>query len=247
MVSLWASRCRLARADSPRLVDARPGRRHLLAVAALLVEYLLDVRHVQLARALTAAWPRCCSHRWAWSVVSVRMVVAAAGWWKPGSKRGRRLRMDQAAAAAGLREARDSAATPLERVADSRPCRAAGNPGGFGGGASGALTFAGPNWNPDPGLVSYLEANQGSATYLVATTSSSYASLFILDSAQPAMALGGYQGWDRILTPTEHPRSSPMVTCASSICRGTGWWGPGRVRCQSGRHTRPGDVGRDAL
>ena len=63
---------------------------------------------------------------------------------------------------------------------------------------------AGPNWNRlDPGLVSYLQANQGSAPYLVATTSSSYASLFILDSAQPAMALGGYQGWDRILTPPE--------------------------------------------
>jgi len=71
-------------------------------------------------------------------------------------------------------------------------------------GGSGALTFAGPNWDRlDPGLVRYLQANQGSAEYLVATTSSSYASLFILDSREPAMALGGYQGWDRVLTPVE--------------------------------------------
>src|SRR5262249_31736979 len=72
------------------------------------------------------------------------------------------------------------------------------------GGANGALTFAGSNWNHlDPALVSYLEVNQGAAEYLVATTTSSYASLFILDSGQPAMALGGYQGWDRILTPAQ--------------------------------------------
>jgi hypothetical protein len=38
------------------------------------------------------------------------------------------------------------------------------------------------------------------ARYLVATTTSSYASLLILDTGQPVMTLGGYQGWDRILT-----------------------------------------------
>jgi hypothetical protein len=66
------------------------------------------------------------------------------------------------------------------------------------------MTFAGPNWDRlDPGLVQYLEDHQGSADYLVATQTSSYASLFILASRQPAMALGGYQGWDRILTPAE--------------------------------------------
>jgi hypothetical protein len=65
-----------------------------------------------------------------------------------------------------------------------------------------AMTFAGAQWNRlDPGLVRYLEANQGSAEYLVGTQTSSYASLFILDTGQPALALGGYQGWDRILTP----------------------------------------------
>jgi hypothetical protein len=66
------------------------------------------------------------------------------------------------------------------------------------------MTFAGEGWNSlDPGLVAYLVANQGSARYLVVTPTSSYASLFILATGKPAMALGGYQGWDRILTPEQ--------------------------------------------
>jgi hypothetical protein len=77
--------------------------------------------------------------------------------------------------------------------------------GGFafgGGGGGGAGTFAGTQVPTlDPRLLRYLEQHQGTARYLVATTTSSYASLFILDTNQPAMALGGYQGWDRILTP----------------------------------------------
>jgi 4-amino-4-deoxy-L-arabinose transferase-like glycosyltransferase len=51
--------------------------------------------------------------------------------------------------------------------------------------------------------VSYLEAQQGHTRFLVATTTSSYASIFMLKTNQPAMALGGYQGWDRIVTPTQ--------------------------------------------
>lgn len=64
------------------------------------------------------------------------------------------------------------------------------------------MTFAGDAWQSlDDGLVRYLLAQRGSAGFLVATESSSYASLFILHSGQPAMALGGCQGWDRVLTP----------------------------------------------
>jgi 4-amino-4-deoxy-L-arabinose transferase-like glycosyltransferase len=80
-----------------------------------------------------------------------------------------------------------------------------GGGGGFGGGfargGGGASTFAGSQVPAlDPRLLAYLKAHQGSARFLVATTTSSYASLFILGTNQPAMALGGYQGWDRILT-----------------------------------------------
>ncbi len=79
--------------------------------------------------------------------------------------------------------------------------------GGFGGG--GALTFAGDQV-PVLGtkLLRYLETHRGAARYLVATPTSSYASLFILDTGQPVMALGGYQGWDKILT---RPQLAQMV------------------------------------
>jgi hypothetical protein len=75
--------------------------------------------------------------------------------------------------------------------------------GGFGGfgGAGGAITFAGsqiPTLNA--GLLRYLESHRQGARYLVATTTTTYASLFILDTGQPVMTLGGYQGWDKILT-----------------------------------------------
>ncbi|HEY7295690.1 MAG TPA: glycosyltransferase family 39 protein [Dehalococcoidia bacterium] len=85
--------------------------------------------------------------------------------------------------------------------------RGAGPGGGPGFGGQGAMTFAGAGWDVlDPGLVRYLEARQGNARYLVATPTSSYASLFILATGRPAMALGGYQGWDRILTPGQLAR-----------------------------------------
>lgn len=72
---------------------------------------------------------------------------------------------------------------------------------GFGGGNQ-AMTYAGANWNPlNAGRTQYLPANQESATYLVAT--SSCASVFELATDRPALALGGYQGWDRTLTPAQ--------------------------------------------
>ena len=74
---------------------------------------------------------------------------------------------------------------------------------GGGGGGGGAMTFAGNNMPAlDPALLRYLSTHQGKARYLVATATSSYASLFILATNQPVMALGGYQGWDRVVTPT---------------------------------------------
>jgi hypothetical protein len=74
-------------------------------------------------------------------------------------------------------------------------------PGAGIGGGGGAITFAGSNIPKlDSGLISYLEKHQGTARFLVATPTSTYASLFILQTGKPVMALGGYQGWDKILT-----------------------------------------------
>ncbi len=102
------------------------------------------------------------------------------------------------------------AGSPGQGFAPNGP--GAGRPGpgvsfGFGGApAAMAITFAGANWDQlDPALVAYLEQQQGTTEYLVASTTSTYASLFMLDTGQPAMALGGYQGWDRILSPADLP------------------------------------------
>lgn len=70
--------------------------------------------------------------------------------------------------------------------------------GGFGGGG-----FGGGNTNANSKLISYLEANQGNATYLVATASSNNADAIILATNKPVMALGGFSGSDPILTSSQ--------------------------------------------
>ena len=49
-------------------------------------------------------------------------------------------------------------------------------------------------------LISYLEANQGNTTFLVATPSSMTADGIILATNKPVMAMGGFSGGDPILT-----------------------------------------------
>jgi 4-amino-4-deoxy-L-arabinose transferase-like glycosyltransferase len=68
---------------------------------------------------------------------------------------------------------------------------------GFGGNFAGGR---GNNASTNQALVSYLEANQGNATYLVATPSSMTADSIILATNKPVMALGGFGGSDPILT-----------------------------------------------
>ena len=65
--------------------------------------------------------------------------------------------------------------------------------GGFGGGTD----------TVDPKMLSYLEANQGSTKYLVATPSSMSADGIILATNKPVMALGGFSGSDPILTTSQ--------------------------------------------
>jgi 4-amino-4-deoxy-L-arabinose transferase-like glycosyltransferase len=68
---------------------------------------------------------------------------------------------------------------------------------GFSGNLAGGR---GDNGGTDQALVSYLLANQGNATYLVATPSSMTADSIILSTNKPIMALGGFGGSDPILT-----------------------------------------------
>ncbi len=73
------------------------------------------------------------------------------------------------------------------------PSRANGFGGNFAGGR-------GENGGTNQALVNYLLANQGNATYLVATPSSMTADGIILATNKPVMALGGFGGSDPILT-----------------------------------------------
>ena len=51
----------------------------------------------------------------------------------------------------------------------------------------------------DP-LVDYLEANQGDAEYLVAAIDSGVASPIILNTDEPVIAFGGFEGRDRVFS-----------------------------------------------
>lgn len=65
----------------------------------------------------------------------------------------------------------------------------------------GQTTGSNGNIHADTSLVRYLEANKGSATYLVATSSSAAANALILLTNKPVLALGGFGGSDPILSP----------------------------------------------
>jgi 4-amino-4-deoxy-L-arabinose transferase-like glycosyltransferase len=70
--------------------------------------------------------------------------------------------------------------------------------GGFGS-ASASIGGLG-NVSVDSKLINYLEANQGSAAYLVAAPSSNTAAPIIIATGKAVMALGGFSGSDPILT-----------------------------------------------
>jgi 4-amino-4-deoxy-L-arabinose transferase-like glycosyltransferase len=69
------------------------------------------------------------------------------------------------------------------------------SPGGGPGGSGGR--------NADPALVEYLQAKRGDAAYLVAVSSAMSASPIILETDEPVISLGGYNGVDPVFTPDE--------------------------------------------
>lgn len=86
-----------------------------------------------------------------------------------------------------------SAIPGLNNVVQDLPIAGASKQGAGGGTAL----------NIDTALISYLEAHQGSAKYLVAVSSAQEASSIILATNKPVMALGGFTGSDPILTTSE--------------------------------------------
>jgi 4-amino-4-deoxy-L-arabinose transferase-like glycosyltransferase len=70
----------------------------------------------------------------------------------------------------------------------------ANGPAGFGGGAAGGGGAGGGA--ADSALASYLSANQGQATWIVAMTSAMQAGTLELATGEPVMAMGGFSGTD---------------------------------------------------
>ena len=80
------------------------------------------------------------------------------------------------------------------------PARGGFIPFGFVAPQRGADGARGPVPSSTNALEHYLEANQGTARYLVATTNANTAAPLILATGKPVMAMGGFIGSDPILT-----------------------------------------------
>ena len=63
--------------------------------------------------------------------------------------------------------------------------------------------FIPENAEPQPELTNYLLAHQGQSRYLVAAVNAPTVAAFILNTDKPAMALGGYNSFDPILTASQ--------------------------------------------
>ncbi len=77
----------------------------------------------------------------------------------------------------------------------------------------------------DTKLISYLEAHQGNAKYLVATLSSNEADSIILTTNKPVMALGGFSGSDPILTTSQLATLAKNGTIRYFLLSGSGGMG----------------------
>jgi 4-amino-4-deoxy-L-arabinose transferase-like glycosyltransferase len=83
-------------------------------------------------------------------------------------------------------------------VRSGRPAFVPGGGGGPGGGGA-AFGRNGGGAN-DPALISYLEAHQGSATWLVAVSSANSGASIQLATGRPVLAMGGFSGSDPAMT-----------------------------------------------
>jgi 4-amino-4-deoxy-L-arabinose transferase-like glycosyltransferase len=76
-------------------------------------------------------------------------------------------------------------------------------------------------------LVAYLEANQGSATYLVAVASSQESAPIIIATGKAVMTLGGFNGGDSILTTSDLQALIQAGTVRYFLLSGSGGTGAG--------------------
>jgi hypothetical protein len=136
---------------------------------------------------------------WLTPVIIAGAVVAAVGLWLGGQLHHKALVM-AAAVVAGVTLLAGPAAYAVTTVRSTvggslvaaGPSSGGAGIGGMGIGAGrGGTTTSGTS-----GLVKYLEANQGSARYLVAAFGSQSSASIIIESGKPVVTIGGFNGGD---------------------------------------------------
>jgi 4-amino-4-deoxy-L-arabinose transferase-like glycosyltransferase len=136
--------------------------------------------------------------------VAAGAALAAAGLWLAFHLRERWVLLGAAAVATATLLA-GPAAYALNSVAHpGTGAIVAAGPGGAGGGFGGGGGAGGaPATTGQTGLIAYLEANRGTATYLVAAFSSRSSAPIIIATGQPVVTIGGFNGGDPAPTLTQ--------------------------------------------
>ena len=94
---------------------------------------------------------------------------------------------------------------------------------GFGGAQAGP----GGSTSADTALISYLEANQGDATYLVAAFGSQSSAPIIIATGKPVMTIGGFNGGDPAPTLDQFKAMVAAGEVRYVLISGNGAGGPG--------------------
>lgn len=127
-----------------------------------------------------------------------------------------------------------SAVPGLQNIAADLPAAGPTSAGMGGGGGNGL--------NVNTALIRYLEANRGSAKYLVAVASSQEADSIILATNEPVMALGGFSGSDPILTTSELAKLVANGTIRFFLINGSGSSAGSSTESSTGGQPGTGDT-----
>ena len=137
-------------------------------------------------------------HAWLRPTIVAAVALAAAGLWLAWHFRNRALLVG-AGALAAVTVLAGPAAYAQSTIANAAggsiiAAGPGGGPGGFARGGPGG--GPGGEGRADQALISYLEANRGDASYLVAVFGSGASAPFIIATGEPVITIGGFNGGD---------------------------------------------------
>jgi hypothetical protein len=138
-------------------------------------------------------------HTWLRPALVAGVALASAGIWLAWHFRNRALLLGAGAVAAATVLAGPGAfaMAPLTNASTGSIVAAGpGGGGGFGGAGRGGGGGPGGQGQASTALISYLEANRGDATYLVAAFGSGSSAPIIIASGKPVVTIGGFTGSD---------------------------------------------------